>query len=390
MSTQPGDPRATTTTEHPHALAEQAAELAVPPTSGRPDLAFTSYLRIGAIVSVVLIHVAGLSYVADKDVTSVPRAFASIFTYGTKWAVPVFVMVSGALLLRPPRDPRPSTFYRRRLAKIGVPLVVWHVVYIAIFAVILTELAWRPTVGRFLKGQSFTALYFFWLILGLYLITPLLWPVVQSLSRRVLLVVAVALTALPPVDLVSRRVIVELGIRVSGSDLTLVTQFLPYVGFYVLGYALRDLVLRGAAKVLVMVGTALLCLELVVQAAFLPAVGGHLNGYLQALSPVSYQGPLLGLCAVGVFLSAHAVVAPGSRWATEPWAGRARTLGDLTFGVFCVHQVLSFAYSRLTGHRTFYGEPTIPGIVVQNLLVIVGSFLLTAMLVRVPVLRRIV
>ncbi|MBD3783486.1 MAG: acyltransferase family protein [Micrococcales bacterium] len=371
-----------------HAVAERAAEVAVPPSSGRRDLAYTSYLRVVAMVSVVLIHVAGLSYVADKDLASPPRAVAAVLTFGTKWAVPVFVMVSGVLLLRPPRERDPMTFYRRRLGKIGIPLVVWHVVYIGLFGLLVADTAPGTLLARLLRGESFTALYFFWLILGLYLVTPLLWPLVEALSQRTLLVVAVLLTVLPAADLVLRQTISYLGTSISGSDPTLVTQFLPYVGFYLLGYALRDVVLRGAARVVVLVLTLLLLAELVVQAAYLPGWHPGIATKIGVLLPVSYQGPLLGLGAVGVFLVVHSFVAPGSRLATEPWSARARTLGDLTFGVFCCHLLLAYVLARATGHPTFYGEDTIAGILLQNAVVVVGAFLVTAVLVRIPVLRR--
>lgn len=362
-------------------------EPAAPRAPARADLAYTSYLRIAAIVAVVLIHVAGLSY-GRIEGGGAAWTLAAFLTFSTKWAVPVFVMVSGVLLLRPPADRSPQRFYRRRLARIGIPLVVWHVVYIGLFAVVLGTPSWPRIAARVLTGEPFTALYFFWLILGLYVVTPLLWPLVASLSRTALTLTAAALTALPAVDLVTRRVVSRLGTDISATDPTLFTQFLPYVGFYLLGYALRDVVLRGRARVVLAVLTLVLVTEMTFQVVYAEAVSPWLARTLTTFAPMSYQGPLLALCAVAVFLLAHALVHPGSRAAGPAWAARARTVGDLTFGVFCVHLLVAYLLSRAAGHPGLTGASTTAGVLAQNAAVVLVSFLVSAVLVRVPVLRR--
>ena len=160
-----------------------SARRSSPSVSKGEELAYTSYLRVTAIVAVIFIHVAGLSFIKG-DLTGFTRGVAALMTYATKWAVPVFVMVSGALVLSPPADRSPLAFYRTRLARIGIPLVVWHVVYAVLLELTSSSFDWRLAVSLLLKGELYTALYFFWLILGLYLVTPLLWPVVASWSGR--------------------------------------------------------------------------------------------------------------------------------------------------------------------------------------------------------------
>ncbi|MFZ2501402.1 MAG: acyltransferase family protein [Nocardioides sp.] len=359
-----------------------------PALAHRPDLAWTSYLRTAAILAVVLIHVAGMSYLQIKDHDSRAWQLATLLTFGTKWAVPVFVMVSGALLLRPPQDRSPMAFYRRRLARIGIPLVVWHVVYIAVFWFILSDASWERLVARLIAGQVFTGLYFFWLILGLYIVTPVLWPLVESLSRRALLVTAILVTALPAVDLVTRRIILELGGRVNVADPTLTTQFLPYVGYFLLGYALRDVVVGGWRLWLLALITIALSIELTVQSVALRQLAPSLSRFLDTVSPVSYQGPLLGLCAVGVFLVAHSLIPESSPLASPRWSKRARRMGDYTFGVFCVHLLIAYGLSRLMGHPSLWGARSVGGILAYNALVIGLAFLVSAAMSRIPFVRR--
>lgn len=371
--------------------APQHTVLPVPAAADRSsELAWTSYLRVAAIVAVVLIHVAGLSYVQIKDHQSAAWTLAAFLTFSTKWAVPVFVMVSGMLLLRPPADPSPGLFFRRRLSRVGIPLLFWHAVYVMVYLSLPGDAEWRTVAGRVLQGEVYTGLYFFWLILGLYVVTPLIWPVVSMFSQRALAVTAVLLTALPAVDLVTRRVIGQLGGEARLADPTLFVQFLPYVGFYLLGYVLRDVVLRGAPRVALGLVTLALALGLTAQVIYVEDLSPTLDRLLTVFAPVSYQGPLLALCAVGVFLLGHSVVTSQSRLARPAAAKRARYLGNLTLGVFGCHLLIAYLLARLGDHSTPVGATTVPGIIGQNLLIVLLAFGVSAVLSRIPGLRRVV
>jgi surface polysaccharide O-acyltransferase-like enzyme len=310
-----------------------------------------------------------------------------VLTFATKWAVPVFVMVSGALVLRPPRDPSPGAFYRKRISRIGIPLVFWHVVYALLLASLRRDVDWQFAVSQTLIGELYTALYFFWLILGLYLVTPLLWPVIAGWSGRGVLIAGALLTAAPALDLVIRRLTAVLGHPARAGDPTIVTQFVPYVGFFVLGSVLRDRVVRGWALVALTGGVTAGLILITLQAAY-PELLGAAGPALQVINPISYQGPLLGLVSVGVYLIVRSVVNPRSGLARDPWQSAARRLGDLTFGVFGCHLLVSYLIARLSGHSVGFGASTTIGIVGQNIAVIAVSFGVTAVAARVPILRK--
>ena len=80
--------------------------------------AYIDQLRVLASVAVVVIHVT----LGSLD--TVP-AFGTLWWIGhwiclvSQWAVPVFVMISGALLLNPDHGATdsPSVFYRKRLRR---------------------------------------------------------------------------------------------------------------------------------------------------------------------------------------------------------------------------------------------------------------------------------
>ncbi len=344
-----------------------------------------------AIVAVVLIHTAGLTY-GNKELRHTAVWWvASVATFSTKWAVPTFVMVSGALLLRPPADRSATHFYRRRLSRIGIPLVVWHAVYITFTATILVPPR-TPSklMGLFLRGESYTGLYFFWLILGLYLVTPLLWPIVAAISRRALGVLGVLLVATAALNISALQVIGRLeGGRSPAGDPTLFTQFVPYIGFFILGYALRDVIVRGSARVTALATlTVALCLELTWQVTGPFVFGTETAGFLNTLMPVSYQGWVLGAAAIAIFVLVRSVAHPQSRWA-KPRASRwARTAGDLTLGVYATHLGVLIILQRIPGHEWPDGAKTLPELVALCVGALLGATILTIIIKKIPLLRR--
>ncbi len=378
------------------AAAPATAAPTVPGTAQR--LAYTSWLRVIAIVGVVFIHVAGLTYINPDLKGSSAWWLAAAMDYGFKWAVPVFVMVSGAVILRPPAVPSAGEFYRRRLARLGIPLVFWHAVYVTLVVTVVSPgVPASRVVASILTGKAYTALYFFWLILGLYALVPLLWPLVRALSQRQLVLAGAGLAAVPATDAALRGLISLLRDRpVVDAPPTLVTQFVPYVGFLILGYALGQVVLRGKALLGVAVAWLALSAELVLQAALVGDPTSHvgtpkgLGALLGAVSPLTYQGAVLGLTAVALFVLVRSLAHPSSVLAAPAVARRMRSLGDLTFGVFACHLLVFAVVARLPGVDLVKGAESVPGVLGISGTVVVLAFVVTAVLRRIPGLRRVV
>ncbi|CAN7221074.1 acyltransferase [Knoellia sp. LjRoot47] len=366
---------------------------AADPPASDPDarvreLAWTSYARVVAIIAVAFIHVAGYTYANPALEGTGTWHVAALLTFSTKWAVPVFVMVSGALLLKPPRDRSPMTFYRRRLSRIGIPLVFWHLVYIGIlFYQSEGSPNLRKLAASLLRGEVYTAMYFFWLILGLYVVTPLIWPVIDAFSTNALTVVALGITALPAAELTLQRVIPLLaGSSSLATGPTVVTQFLPWVGFFLLGYVLKDVVVRGARLVALAVATFVICLGFTLQVTVLPQLPAPLPKAVNTLVPLSYQGWLLALGSIGVYLLCRSIVSPTSRLAAPAIAGRVRHLGNLTLGVFACHLLVLFVALRVLDLPK--GATTLGMLLALNVGVVVVSFVVSEILNRLPLLRR--
>ena len=103
--------------------------------------------------------------------------------------VPLFVMLSGALLFQPSKINEPiKTFLRKRLNRIGLAYLFWSAIYLAWgFFVNNIPVTLDNVIQGSIKGLFTGSWYHFWflyLIVGLYLVTPILRAVVAYKSQR--------------------------------------------------------------------------------------------------------------------------------------------------------------------------------------------------------------
>src|SRR5439155_26041045 len=98
--------------------------------------------------------------------------------------VPVFVMISGKLLLGSNRQEPYLRFVARRCAKVVPPFFSWYMIYrFSNSRLFGTGFAPGQWVLDFLQGLTPYHLYFMYIILGLYLVAPFLRRFVQSAAR---------------------------------------------------------------------------------------------------------------------------------------------------------------------------------------------------------------
>lgn len=348
------------------------------------ELAWVTWLRAVAILGVVLIHTVGATAAGPGSTTTVDGWVARVLDLSFVWAVPVFVMLSGTLSLDPSRFRGSGHYLRRRAWRLVPAVVVWNVVYVVYMA--LTRDGWwqgpRAVLARVLQGQVAPHLYFFWIVLGLSLITPVLVPWVGRASRRELLVASLVAYAVP---VLSTWPLGTDGGRV-GLSHSAWTWWLPYLGPYLMGRALRGLLLPRrwvpAAALAVLSLCALLSWQWRNPAA--PA-------WLEEWFGAHYYSPSVALLSVLVVLLAQTTIRGGG--ALAPLAGPAvmrlaRPVGSATLGIFGLHYLV-----LLVGIDTgVLGEPVVPWplLLLRATVVAVVTTLIVLGLRRVPVARAVV
>jgi Uncharacterized protein conserved in bacteria len=288
----------------------------------------------------------------------------------TRWCVPVFVMLSGSLLLDPQRHVSPRAFWQKRISRLLPAILVWQAVYFAWRALYWHQpMSLRIIAHDVVIGRPYIHLYFLYLIAGLYVVTPFLARTLRVLTlpqiRQLILLIA-GLT-------IGANVIDFLG----SSAFTI---FVPYLAYYLAGwYCAQVPVSRPGGYALVL---AVGVIIITVSTALLVAAFGFDDRW----SFYFYEdfNPVVMLTAVAVFLFTL------NREMPPVVHALAKRLAPWTLGVYLAHpivvELLRYGYyvSAPTLLRPPYYVP------VTFLATCILTFGLVAFMHQVPGLRRIV
>lgn len=339
--------------------------------------------RVISVVGVVAIHVFA-EMVAASGLKGTAGWWAAVAAdIGFVWVVPVFVMISGALILQPRHyQDGPWPFYRRRLPRLATALVFWSLFY---FIVIRTMLSQVPVTrvdlaDLVLGGKPYTHLYFLWLIIGLYAVAPVLASFLRGGGDRRALAFAGTVLAVTVVTGMSSSVLGGMG---DARPLTLLalTQWLPYTGYFLAGWALRNVRLSGARLALAALATAAAVGLSVWQYGARPGLP-----LWDAVVPLTYYGPVVAIASIGVFVCLNSALAdwrPGPRTQSV-----LRELSDCAFGVFLVHFAIMVLLRSVEPFSRAGGSFVLS--LLEWLVVVVLSFGVVFVMRRVPGLRRVV
>lgn len=345
-------------------MLDAVPEQAPPPTR----TAWMDPARVLAIVAVVAIHVLAPTVEGrGVDVGGSAWWVANLVNSASRWSVPVFLMISGALALDPAKVSRPRDFYRRRWKRIGVPLLFWTAFYLAFRKLVLQAgLTPDEAASDVARGAPFLQLYFLYVLAGLVLVTPFLKVVTRHATWRMQVGFAVVLLGLGVLD--------QLASFAAGvGEPNAATRFLPFAGYYVLGWVLRDVVVTGRWRF----WTALAWLAgygavaALAAVADFGAVGRYAYGFLS---------PPVVVMSVAGYLLLHAWLRRGWQW--------LRPFAPLAFGVFLVHGALVYGLRRVTGLPDDTAGVLVSAVGLTALHTVVSAAI-TWLLLRVPYVRAV-
>ena len=126
-------------------------------------------LRIISVFSVIVIHAAAAGEGGVK-ISSDAWQWCNLYLTSANFAVPVFVMISGVMLLNPEKDYSIRNIIRHKIFHLAIVFFLWVIFYSTV-----SQLQIHHTICW--KKYLTTGPYHFWflfMISGLYLITPIL------------------------------------------------------------------------------------------------------------------------------------------------------------------------------------------------------------------------
>ncbi|HCC84866.1 MAG TPA: hypothetical protein DEP87_04250 [Candidatus Pacebacteria bacterium] len=258
----------------------------------QPEQPWIHFARILGSLAVVSLHVSAL--VSETWMRWILVAISI-------WAVPVFTMVSGALM---------PTNLMHRLGRILPPALIWIPFYYFSAHWQQNLLSAKSIIDVLLLGQV-GHLYYFFILFELALLTPFLHQLISELTSRSLLIL-ITIFAL-------------IGFFWKSSQLT-VTYFIPYLSYYLIGFYLTKIKISSKVLMICQIGFWISTLLLLTSIWFFQA-----NSYL-----FQHGNPLIFCLAVSAVIIIKTSSQIKNFFQLFP-PHLIRVLADSTLGIYILH-----------------------------------------------------
>src|SRR5665647_2129885 len=147
-------------------------------------------IRTVAIILVILLHSA-IEPTPNLNIMS-PQGVqlwwtSNIYDSIARSAVPLFVMLTGALLLQPNKVDEPlRVFFKKRWNRIGIPVIFWGTIFFAWDFLVRGQSLSALSILQGIFAGPYVHFWYVYILIGLYLITPLLRVVVAHADWRII------------------------------------------------------------------------------------------------------------------------------------------------------------------------------------------------------------
>lgn len=204
--------------------------------------AYLNVLRIFACLMVLIVHSGEFFYIGPiGDIISTHYAWVNHYGSLMRACVPLFVMISGYLLL--PIKESQEVFYKKRFTRLLFPFLIWSVMYCIVPYFLGTDKAgtmWT-NIANIPVNINWSAghLWFVYMFIGVYLFIPIISPWAQTASKNFklfFLAIWVFTLFLPYIRTVYPDVLGE----VFWNKFSSVYYFSGYIGYLVLGQYIKE------------------------------------------------------------------------------------------------------------------------------------------------------
>jgi len=339
-------------------------------TIQKNSIFYIDFLRFIAAIAVVSIHVLGPFRHLYGEIPDSDWLAAMGINSVTRWAVPIFMMISGALLLSTERDFDCKHYLTKRLSKVAIPFVGWTIIY-AIVAGFVAQ-GWSLTETLTVIQQSpndpaWYHLWFFYDFIPLYFVIPFLIPLLKDLAPELIkLVLAVCA--------------VMFLMKWLGVESFLLQSLILYTGYLILGWYLFNRDNRDSVSTWVVAGVVMLLLN-------------FFGSWEMAVKSGEYSSLFMGYKTLNTMIIAGMLFVVAQVYA-DKIQGHFRALISIfskySLGIYLLHPLLLIPVHDLdNGFYNFFASNWL-AIPIISIVVLFISLFCTMLLARMPVIKHLV
>lgn len=347
---------------------------------------YIDLLRIVATLGVIILHTAASQWYCTP-VNTVNWQIVNLYHSLERWAVPIFVMISGVFHLRPNKD---NTSFKdelqvifKKVFRLICAIVFWGVLYNILIYILNNEPITLYDIirisGIIILGQASYHLWFLYMLIGLYLLTPIFRCFVNNCKREhieyVLILFFIIGTCIPFINFILSNFSVFQGKPMYFS----VAELSSYMGYYIAGYYFSKYRLKNKVKISIYILAVLSLLFTIIGTSIISI---YKNEPIVGLS--DYILPNTLFVAYGIFLFFQEKFEK-IRFSDKKLKIISK-IGQDTFGIYLIHALVLNVFWSI-GLTVFIINPII-SIPLISILAMVISEIGTIIIKKIPVLNK--
>lgn len=328
---------------------------------------YLDLVKVTAAISVIIIHIFApiITFYNDNLSQTQMIVFKSL-RYFCNWAVPCFVMVTGALLLKSNKEINYKLMFSKYIPRILYALLIFGFLY-AWMEIIFNEkqiniYQIKTVFYNIMTNKLWDHMWYLYMLLGLYLIIPILKLFVNHSKEGDYLIALFILFASNSIlPLISRIFNISFGIQIQTASI--------YVFFLLLGNYFSERRSIPIKASFLLIGLPSLILFLFASNIF------KLSNFDNEFT---YSSPMIVLIAIGLFTL------------MMNYSGKSKlvtTLGNLSFTIYLIHPLfINIILKLLKINPSRY--PVLIVIVVMLIAVPIASVFFSYLLCKIRILKK--
>jgi len=334
------------------------------------------FVKVFAIFAVVILHSAASVVNQFSQIDLVNWNIGNIYDSVVRMSVPLFFMVSGALLLNHKEEPL-SQFFSKRFFKVVIPLLGWSLIYIVFRKFALHQDI--DLLGHLFQSfykQQYYHLWFLYTLIGLYLFLPILKIFINSSSLSMqIYFVSIWMIAVSIIPIINKFSILH------------IPNYMPmmsgYVGFLVLGYLLSKLTISNKAF--------LISIGFIIVSTFITAFGTYVLS-VNAHKFVSFFYRYLSLNTIIQSISFFIFLKYLSEKINPSNISNSiiRQLSLASFGIYLIHPIFLWILKYSVGLYVLNGYHLVYTIPIIAIVTFVLSFIFVYLMQKIPIVKALV
>jgi surface polysaccharide O-acyltransferase-like enzyme len=345
-----------------------------------PDL-----IKILSIYAVILVHSAAPLLIQYQELGETLWWMGNLYDSAARWCIPLFIMLSGTFVIDKARK-NPRLFLRQRFRRVFFPFLIWSGIYF-LWRIHANQEDLRPASFFLMifREPIYYHLWFLHVILGLYLFSPIIGIYLRNADNRNIYYFLLLWFLLGSILPTLESFFGFTAYLSAGPSDTL----FKYLGYFVLGYFLRNIMIKPRDSFLF---SFLFLLGFLVTAYGTYILTVLRNGGAFDERLYEYFTLNVLMMSISIYLLGKSFGNPSFLVNIESRIGLVRGVASCVPGIYLVHAMvlaifkrgmLGFTFSETTFHPAM-------GIPLFALGIFAASFLIVFLLKRLPGLKYIV